>query len=63
MNSVNKIVLSKLMYGDDIYQKVGAQIGLLMSSGYVCTVVENIPGIIEISYEFINIQMGLPYPY
>ena len=63
MNDVNKVVLSKLIYGDDLYNKVGNQIGLLISSGYVCTVMENIPGVVEISYEFVNAQLGLPYPY
>lgn len=63
MNDVNKVVLSRLIYGDDLYNKVGEQVGLLTSSGYICTVIENIAGVVEISYEFVNAQLGLPYPY
>lgn len=65
MNKVNKLVLCTEDYAnEDVFRtKLSEAIMLLLDAGYICTVKEDVVGVIVINYEYADQSYGSPYPY
>ena len=65
MNKVNELVLCTEDYAnEDVFRtKLSEAIMLLLDAGYICTVKEDVAGVIVINYEYADQSYGCPYPY
>ena len=65
MNKVNELVLCTEDYAnEDVFRtKLSEAIMLLLGAGYICTVKEDVVGVIVINYEYADQSYGHPYPY
>lgn len=67
MNNVDKIIFDKRKYKDDheLFVKLGEQLSLLVSLGYICVVNRDFthPDIITLEFVTSDLTEGEPFPY
>lgn len=63
MNRYESVVLTRDQFGEQLWEKVGEQLHLLIQAGYVCVVHEDEFGIVVIEYQHNNRTYGYARPY
>ena len=62
MNRYENVVLTRDQFGEQLWEKVGEQLYLLIQAGYVCVVNEEEFGIVVIEYQHNNRTYGCAHP-
>jgi hypothetical protein len=62
MNRCENVVLTRDQFGEQLWEKVGEQLHLLIQAGYVCVVREDEFDIVTIEYQHGNYEYGYARP-